>query len=79
MAMVMPIPSKRLLNLLEVIFFRMTSSLLPASFSRPDDMTFIPYRKNARPPNRVMTEKISITFSPYFRELAQKSADQAPD
>ena len=62
MAMVMPMPSSRLLNLLEVIFFRTISSLPPASFSRPEDMTFMPYRKNARPPSRVMTEKISIGF-----------------
>ena len=38
MAMVMPIPSSRLLILLEVIFFRMISSLPPASFSRPEDV-----------------------------------------
>ena len=66
MAMVMPMPSSRLLILLEVIFFRMISSLPPASFSRPEDMTFIPYRKNARPPSRVITEKISISFDSLF-------------
>ena len=59
-AIVMPIPSKRLLKRFEVIFFSTISSLLPASFSRPDDITFMPYRKNARPPRSVITEKISI-------------------
>ena len=59
-AAVMPTPNSRLFHLFEVIFCRITSSLPPASFSKPEDMTFMPYKKNARPPNRVRKEKISI-------------------
>ena len=60
MAMVMPAPSSRLLKRLEVIFFSSCSSRPPASFSKPEDMTDIPYRKNASPPHRLIREKISI-------------------
>ena len=60
-AMVMPAPSAKLLNGLEVIRLSRTSSFPPAIFSRPEDITCIPYRKNANPPNSVKREKISIT------------------
>ena len=60
MAMVMPAPSSRLLKRLEVMRLSSCSSRPPASFSRPDDMVDIPNRKKARPPHRVIREKISI-------------------
>ena len=63
MAIVMPAPSKRLLKRLSVIFFSSCSSRPPASFSRLADMVDIPKRKKARPPHRVITEKISISCS----------------
>ena len=60
MAMVMTAPMTRLMRGLAVIFFSSSSSLPPAIFSRLPDMTFMPKRKKARPPMRVMTEKIFI-------------------
>ena len=59
-AAVIPMPNSRLFHLFEVIFCRITSNLPPASFSKPEDITFMPYKKNARPPNKVRKEKISI-------------------
>ena len=61
MAMVMPAPSSKLLKGLEVMRLSIRSSLPPAIFSRLLDMTVMPYKKNARPPQRVKTEKMSIT------------------
>ena len=58
MAMVMTAPMTKLMMGFAVIFFSRSSSLPPAIFSRLPDMTFIPNRKKARPPMRVMTEKI---------------------
>ena len=58
MAMVIPAPRARLLNGLDVIFLRIFSSLLPAIFSRPVDITVIPYKKNAKPPSKVNKLKI---------------------
>ena len=60
MAMVMPAPSPRLFHLEEVICLRARSSLPPASFSSPLDMTVMPYRKKASPPRSVNTEKMFI-------------------
>ena len=42
MATVMPVPSSRLLNGLEVMRFKMRSSLPPAIFSRLFDMVVMP-------------------------------------
>ena len=64
MAAVIPAPSARHLKRLEVIFFRLDSSLPPAIRSSPVERTFMPYRKNASPPNKVITENRSIVFSP---------------
>ena len=61
MAMVMPAPSSRLLMGFEVMRLSIRSSLPPAIFSRLLDMTVMPYKKKAKPPQRVKTEKISIT------------------
>ena len=58
MAMVMPAPSSRLLIGVEVMRLRVRSSLPPAIFSRLLDMTVMPYRKKARPPQRVNKEKM---------------------
>ena len=58
MAMVMTAPITKLMMGFAVIFFSRSSSLPPAIFSKLPDMTFIPNRKKARPPMRVMTEKI---------------------
>ena len=66
MAMVMPAPSSRLLKRLSVIRFSSCSRRPPASFSRLEDMVDIPKRKNASPPHRVITEKISILYSFYL-------------
>ena len=49
MATVMTAPKRKLSSLLLVTFLRVSSSEPPAIFSREDDMTFMPYRKNARP------------------------------
>ena len=58
MAIVIPAPSVKLANGLEVIRLRAVSKRLPANFSKPPDITFIPYRKNAKPPSKVKIEKI---------------------
>ncbi len=60
MAMVMAAPSARLFQRLDVSRCRTTSSLPPATFSRLDDMMFMPNRKKARPPIIVRTEKMVI-------------------
>ena len=75
MAMVMPAPSSRLLKGLEVMRLSMRSSLPPAIFSRLLDMTVMPYKKNARPPQRVKTEKMSITASQF---LSRKDRPHRP-
>ena len=59
-AMVITAPRIMLITGLDVIFFSRCSSLPPAIFSRLPDITFMPNRKNARPPIRVMNEKIVI-------------------
>ena len=52
---------------LDVIFSSIFSIFPPAIFSKPADITIIPYKKNANPPHRVNIEKMSIIFSPdYF-------------
>ena len=63
-AIVIPAPSANDLNGLEVIALSIFSSFPPATFSRPDDITFIPYKKNAKPPHSVNIENISINLFP---------------
>ena len=60
MAMVITAPRARPFHRFEVITLSTDSSLPPTIFSRADDSTFMPYKKKARPPSRVKTEKISI-------------------
>ena len=55
-------PNAKLFNGLDVIFFKTCSNFPPASFSKPTDISDIPYRKNAKPPHNVSIEKISINF-----------------
>ena len=62
-AIVMPMPSKRLLKRLEVMERSTRSSRPPTIFSRLVDSRCMPYRKNARPPNSVITENMSIEFA----------------
>ena len=64
MAMVITAPSASPFHLLEVMDFKTRSSLPPTIFSRPADMTCIPYRKKASPPNRVKREKTSMYLPP---------------
>ena len=61
MAMVIPAPSSRLFRGLAVMRLSICSSRPPAIFSRLLDMVVMPYRKKARPPQRVKTEKISLS------------------
>ncbi len=58
--MVITAPRARPFQRLEVMALSTVSSLPPTIFSRADDSTFMPYRKKAKPPSRVKTEKISI-------------------
>ena len=58
---------------LAVMLRRMPSSLPPASFSRPWDMTFMPYRKNARPPPSVSRSNRSIRDPPLLHLLFPKT------
>ena len=60
MAMVMPAPRSRPLTGLSVMRFKSRSRRPPAIFSRLLDMVVMPYRKKARPPQRVNREKISM-------------------
>ena len=59
-AIVIPAPNASALNGFEVKDFNIFSSLPPDNFSNPDDITFIPYKKNASPPNNVKMENIFI-------------------
>ena len=59
-AIVIPAPRARAVNLLSVARLSIFSSLLPDIFSSPEDITCIPYRKNANPPSKVITEKTVI-------------------
>ncbi len=65
-AMVMTMPSRRLLKRLEVMERSTRSSLPPTIFSRLDESRCMPYKKNARPPKSVITEKMSIEFCSSF-------------
>ena len=56
MAIVITAPRIRLLPGLEVSVFSMSSSLPPATFSRLPDITCIPKRKKASPPQSVIIE-----------------------
>ena len=69
MAMVMPAPKARDFHKLEVMRRSAPSSLPPAIRSRPEDMTFIPYRKKAKPPPSIIKEKRSIwQYAPFFQK-----------
>ncbi|OPZ19174.1 MAG: hypothetical protein BWZ04_02517 [Firmicutes bacterium ADurb.BinA205] len=73
MAMVTPMPRSIALILFEVIFWRAASSFPPVSFSRPVDITFIPYRKKASPPIMVnmlnIENSVSIFHTPFCLSL----------
>ena len=61
MAMVIPAPKSRLLKGLDGILFNVCSSFPPVTFVSPEDITCMPYRKNASPPQSVMRLKISMS------------------
>ena len=62
-ATVIPAPSISPFIGLEVMVLRVVSNLPPASFSKPDDISVIPYRNMARPPSKDIIQKISICLS----------------
>ena len=63
MAIVIPAPSNNPFIGLEVSCSKSFSILPPAILSNPDDITIIPYKKNANPPIIVNIENISILFA----------------
>ena len=65
---VTPAPSNTAINLLEVSFSRIISSLPPDAFLRPSPNTSIPYKNRASPPINVKKPKISMSFS-YFTDV----------
>ena len=62
MAIVIPAPSKRLINGLEVTFFKVCSSFPPAIFSRFCDITCMPNRKNTSPKTSISMCDIKSIF-----------------
>jgi hypothetical protein len=63
-AIVIPIPSKNPLIGLEVSCSSNFSNFPPEIFSKPADITIIPYKKKANPPHNVKIENISISLPP---------------
>ena len=55
-AMVITAPKISATNLFFVMLFKYLSILPLDDFSKPSDITFIPYKKNASPPTNLMTE-----------------------
>ncbi len=70
MIAVTPAPSSTPLMGVEVSLSKIRSNLPPETRSSPDPMTFIPYKKSARPPNSVKIEKISM-LNPLYKHFTQ--------